>query len=402
MAIYQKLNDELKQIAGNGNAIAFNKDIIDSGENERGQWIKFSNGWMICTHILPKEELCPDNKYSWKAQDITIYRSGAPQWYYPQEFIDDNVNIQVTPNTNLEGTRLAISRAFGVSKTNAVVQLVGLEEWFGDNPIAYNNLENVSVIAIGKWSEHPVQQVDSLTLIYPANAGAHNSVYRGKDITELWYDGTLSEQIAAGTFNDIFVGDYIIGKNSKRKYIVADLNYYFNMAQHPITTPHILMISEDIMGLEAMNAEENTAKGGYPKSEMHLETLDKYRTIINNDFENHILKHEEIFATYTLENDLTTWAWYDNCTVELMNEHMVFGSKVFNLNGHEVGIGSTQLALFRYRPDLIVAKDNNDRQLYWLRDVVSDTSFSRVSSYGFPYSDESSRVLGVRPYFLLY
>ena len=43
-------------------------------------------------------------------------------------------------------------------------------------------------------------------------------IFDGQDITDLFYDGTLSEQIAAGTFDDIFVGDYITGKNSNRKY----------------------------------------------------------------------------------------------------------------------------------------------------------------------------------------
>lgn len=31
------------------------------------------------------------------------------------------------------------------------------------------------------------------------SAGAHNAIYRGKDITDLFYNGTLSQQVAAGT-----------------------------------------------------------------------------------------------------------------------------------------------------------------------------------------------------------
>ena len=59
---------------------------------------------------------------------------------------------------------------------------------------------------------------NALLNFLPKNAGTHNSIYRGNDITNLFYDGTLSEQIAAGTFDDIFVGDYIVGQNSNRKY----------------------------------------------------------------------------------------------------------------------------------------------------------------------------------------
>jgi len=78
-----------------------------------------------------------------------------------------------------------------------------------------------------------------LTALVEKNAGAHNSIYRGKDITDLFYDGTLSKQIAAGTFDDIFIGDYIIGKTSGRKYLVADINYRLHMGDTECTGLHI-------------------------------------------------------------------------------------------------------------------------------------------------------------------
>lgn len=57
-------------------------------------------------------------------------------------------------------------------------------------------------------------------------------IFRGKDITDLFYDGTLSKQIANGTFDDIFIGDYIIGKTSGNKYLVADLDYRYMMRRY--------------------------------------------------------------------------------------------------------------------------------------------------------------------------
>ena len=39
------------------------------------------------------------------------------------------------------------------------------------------------------------------------NAGAHNALYRGKDITAYWDSGEMSKAIAAGTFAGIYPGD---------------------------------------------------------------------------------------------------------------------------------------------------------------------------------------------------
>ena len=94
----------------------------------------------------------------------------------------------------------------------------------------------------------PLAEQKILKLL-PKNAGMHNSIYRGEDITELFYNNTLSKQIAAGTFDDIFIGDYIIGKISKRKYLVADLDYRLHTGNGSgeCLTHHILMLPEKTM-----------------------------------------------------------------------------------------------------------------------------------------------------------
>ena len=117
--------------------------------------------------------------------------------------------------------------------------------------------------------------------IIAKNAGAHNSIYRGQDITDLFYDGTLSQQIAAGTFDDIFVGDYIIGRVSNRKYIVADINYRLHCGDTECTTPHVLMIPERSMGTAQMNTS-NVTTGAYVGSAMYTTNLAAFKTIIQN------------------------------------------------------------------------------------------------------------------------
>lgn len=247
-----------------------------------------------------------------------------------------------------------------------------------------------------------------LNVIVPKNAGAHNGIYRGKDITDLFYDGTLSKQIAAGTFDDIFVGDYIIGKSSGRKYLVADINYRLNCGDTECKTPHVLMIPERIMGTAQMNST-NITTGAYTGSEMYTTHLATFKSVIQNDFEiGHILSHRTYLPNAVTNGYESAGAWVDS-TIELMNELMVYGSNIFHnvMNGTNVPashtIDKSQLSLFKLDKSKIVARnDAGERYWYWLRDVVSASTFANVAHYGNATHATASNSNGVRPAFLIY
>ena len=254
---------------------------------------------------------------------------------------------------------------------------------------------------------------DLLNVIVPSNAGGHNSIYRGKDITEYFYgrekynEKTFSQAVADGTFDNIFVGDYIIGKTSNRKYIVADINYRLHMGDTECTTPHVLMIPERIMGTAQMNAS-NITDGAYIGSAMYKTNLAQFKTVIKNDFEtSHILKHRNHLQNAVSNGCETGGTWYDS-DIELMNEIMVYGCQIFKnaTNGstfpNNYQIDNSQLSLFRLRHDSIVARnDAGDRYWYWLRDVVSSSNFAYVSNVGNSSCTNASPVGGVRPAFLI-
>lgn len=248
---------------------------------------------------------------------------------------------------------------------------------------------------------------DLLKSIIPNNAGAHNGIYRGKDITDLFYNGTLSQQIAAGTFDDIFIGDYIIGNVSHRKYLVADINYRLNMGDTECTTPHILMVPEKIMGTAKMN-DTNITTGAYVGSKMYTEYLAPFKAVIQNDFEtSHIVQHRNLFANAVTNGYESAGGWFDS-TIELMNEIMVYGSNIFHniQNGANLAYNYTmdkqQLSLFRLKPALTVARnDAGERYWYWLRDVVSASNFASVNGLGRASCAIASTAGGVRPAFLI-
>ena len=223
----------------------------------------------------------------------------------------------------------------------------------------------------------------------------------------LFYNGTLSQQIATGTFDDVFIGDYIIGKVSKRKYLVADINYRLNMGDAECKTPHILMIPERIMGTAKMN-DTNITTGAYVGSKMYTEYLTPFKAVIQNDFEiSHIVQHKNLLANAVTNGYESAGGWFDS-TIELMNEIMVYGGNIFHniQNGanlpYNYTIDKQQLSLFKLRPDLTVARnDAGERYWYWLRDVVSASNFALVYGSGYASYSGASVANGVRPAFLI-
>lgn len=271
-----------------------------------------------------------------------------------------------------------------------------------DPSTVYVNEQELNEKAQELIDDYDAKFANLKSIVVAPNAGAHNSIYRGKDITDLFYNGTLSKQIAAGTFDDIFIGDYIIGKVSKKKYLVADINYRLYCGDTECTKQHILMIPERIMGTAKMN-DTNITTGGYFGSKMYTNYLAPFKTVIQNDFtSNHILSHKELLTNAVGDGKSTGWAWYDS-TIELMNESMVYGHDVWGSSGYETGIDKSQLSLFRLDPSKIIARDdNNARYWYWLRDVVSSSNFADVSGNGFAHYGNASNAGGVRPAFLIY
>lgn len=269
--------------------------------------------------------------------------------------------------------------------------------------------EDLAVIVDSNNSETKKVKVENiLGGIIAKNAGAHNSIYRGKDITDLFYNGTLSQQIAAGTFDDIFIGDYIIGRNSNRKYIVADINYRLHCGDTECTTPHVLMIPERSMGTAKMN-DSNITTGAYVGSKMYTDYLAPFKTVIQNDFEvGHILSHRSYMPNAVTNGYESGGAWVDS-TIDLMNELMVYGSNIFHnvMNGTNVPtshtIDKSQLSLFRLDKSKIITKDDSgNRTWWWLRDVVSASNFAYVNTAGYAGSASASDSRGVRPAFLIY
>ena len=231
--------------------------------------------------------------------------------------------------------------------------------------------------------------------LFLTNADAKNSIYRGK-----YLGSTVTPEqytaISNGTFTDLYIGDYwTIGGVNWR---IAAFNYYRNTGDASVPGNHITIVPDTQLYTHVMN-DTNITTGGYTGSKMYTEGLEQAKTTIRGIFGTHLVKHRQVLSNATVDGEASGWAWLDS-EVELMNEIMVYGASVFgagNLgggSGHNIGVGKSQLPLFRLNPRMI-----NTRQSYWLRDVVSASRFAIVSSNGHATSTNASYAYGVRPAF---
>src|SRR5574344_1037206 len=81
----------------------------------------------------------------------------------------------------------------------------------------------------------------SITNVISNNAGAHNSFYRGKDITANVTDGSFYTHIKDGTFEDIYVGDYFTKTINGKSYVlrIAGCNVYLHRGDPEFTSHHV-------------------------------------------------------------------------------------------------------------------------------------------------------------------
>lgn len=235
-----------------------------------------------------------------------------------------------------------------------------------------------------------------LDKVTASGAGAHNAIYRGKSLGSA-VTAAQWAAIAAGTFDDMYIGDY--WTISGVTYRIAAFDYYYRTGDTSCETHHVTLVPDGNMYTHCMN-DTNITTGAYVGSKMYTEGLDQAKTTINAAFGSaHILSHRQYLQNAVTNGYPSGGSWYDS-TVELMTEQNVYGGKVFGTanNGSTIPnlytVDKSQYPLFAHRPDMI-----SNRSWFWLRDVVSAASFASVHSYGDALYGNASGAPGVRPAF---
>ena len=251
---------------------------------------------------------------------------------------------------------------------------------------------------------------------YPDGAEAHNAMWGGRDITAAFNNGTVSANIANGTFKDIFPGDYITkqvtisGTAYTVNWVIADCDYWINKGDDSaMAVHHVAIVPQTPIFNANMNAT-NTTEGGYMGSRMFKETIPACATGIVNAFgASHILTFRDWLISGMTVNQISSglpnftggaqWGaspWV-SVQCDLMTEKMVLGAPVNSASALDEWCATRQMSAFRLSEKLI----NYNRQWYWLRNIVSSAGFALVHGHGVAGAGDASAVYGVRPFALL-
>lgn len=302
---------------------------------------------------------------------------------------------KATAAANSASAAASSKSAAATSATNAANSATTATE----KATAAGNAQTAAANSATAAAESATDAQESATLVAALlynNAGAHNAIYRGKN---LGTSVTAAQwaAIAAGTFEDMYIGDYwVIGGVT---YRIAAFDYYYKTGDTSCDTHHVTLVPDGNMYTHVMN-DTNVTTGAYVGSKMYTTGLSAAKTTINNAFGSaHILSHRQYLQNAVTSGYASAGSWYDS-TVELMTEQNVYGCKVFGncINGanfpNSYTVDKSQYPLFALDPTKV-----NIRSTYWLRDVASAATFCRVGDDGRANVNVASDTLGVRPAF---
>lgn len=271
-----------------------------------------------------------------------------------------------------------------------------------DNLLLIHDGTGVKTISTANFKKDLKEYMEGVNTILAQltsdNAGAHNSIYRGKNLgttvtEEQW------EAISNGTFTDLYIGDYwVIGGVNWR---IAAFDYYLNCGDTSFTKHHAVIVPDTCLYNAQMNTT-NVTTGAYKGSAMYTANLTQAKSTITTAFgSSHVLSHRIYLSNATSNGRASAGEWTDS-TVDLMCEHMVYGSGIFSPvsdgssvpNNYRVEKG--QLPLFALEPSRIC-----NRATWWLRDVITAAAFASVAGGGFALCGAASASFGVRPAFCI-
>lgn len=262
--------------------------------------------------------------------------------------------------------------------------------------MADNYIESIEANVGGTKQDVPVRDAEAAHVF--GNAGSHNSIFRGKNLGTRVTDAQY-QAIQAGTFDDLYIGDYwVIGGVT---WLIAGFDYYYGCGDTAFNKHHAVIVPQSPLYNHKMT-ETNTTEGGYVGSLMYTEGLEQAKTQIQQAFgAEHVLSHRIYLINATLSGRPSGGGWYDS-TVDLMNENMVYGCMIFSVANTSTAfsqnyrVEKSQLPLFAMYPYASFSRSS-----FWIRDTVSSSTFAGAASDGYAANYGASGTNGVRPAFCI-
>lgn len=234
-----------------------------------------------------------------------------------------------------------------------------------------------------------------LSALHMTSPNNHRKIFRGKNLGST-VTSAQKNAIQAGTFEDLWLGDY--WEINGVRWRIVDFDYWYGVGNPAFTNHHLVIMPDTNLDSAVMN-DSSTTTGGYTGSKMYTTNLATAKAAISSAFGDSLLTHKE-YLINAVSNGYPSAGAYVDSSVDLPNEPMIYGSYIYTPSGDGVvdvkryTNSPIQLALFSVAPNYIVSGSG-----YWLRDIASATHFARVDTYGGATSTGAANAYGVRPVF---
>lgn len=238
-------------------------------------------------------------------------------------------------------------------------------------------------------------------LMIPKNGFFETAKMNDSNTTTGGYYGSKMHGIASAA--------YRAGTGGSLTNVVADYTDFLESTLEPTNGTYTFvrnssskweLNSEDVGA--ALNSYGITYTGTPVKGDTIVVTFEKgylepYRQAIYDAFgRGHVLRHGSYMAIST-----SAGQWH-NARVELMNECMVYGGKIYANNNEGERGAPIQLPYFVQNPNERIAHRGKGGSRYgaWLSSINSGGSFCNVANSGLASTGSASYANVVRPYFL--
>lgn len=231
----------------------------------------------------------------------------------------------------------------------------------------------------------------------------HNSIYRGKNLTDVYTPDEIRQKITSGTFEDLYLGDYFeltLSDNTKCQLEIAHFDYYRNIG---LNDPHVVFIVRYSSSGFARYANANNGTAGqttgYYNSKIHQEILPQWVNRVESALGFNLTPFSERLSS-SVDTNITspiraldgsarsgvvnaaTWAFPKAL---LPNSMQATGFLLCSNPITEVGLSSQKFALFDYEsfwhgaPTTPYSSTTVTSRCAWFRDVAY--SGGAVGSY---------------------
>ena len=229
--------------------------------------------------------------------------------------------------------------------------------------------------------------------LLPASGMSHNTIYRGYNLGDHVTE-SQKRAISAGTFEDLYLGDY--WEISGIRYLIAGFDYWYEKSDPGIWTHHVAIVPHKAIVKGKLH--ETRASVAYTETDFYNGTNgNTYKATIEAAIysafgADYILNKKELFPTGMTDGYESGLDWIDS-KIDLLNIHMVLGSNFFvptyvNLNGDSrwpyiSTIDATPLPLFTVAPTHITFYGTDGTRGVWgLRNIINQSQlFVHYSGY---------------------